>query len=293
MRILLLGSNGQLGWELQRTLAPLGQVIAFDYPQIDLSQPESIPGILKAAQPSVILNATAYTDVDRGESESDLAMAINAHAPGVMAETASGIGSALIHFSTDYVFDGAKGSPYSESDPPNPLNIYGKSKLAGEQAITHVDCSYLILRTSWVYSLRRANFVTNVLKWSRQHRTLRIVTDQVGNPTWARMLAETTALLLSKAGNNPVEWIRDRKGIYHLAGSGYASRFEWARAILRFDPDREEQIALEIQPALTSDFPTPAERPLYSALDDSLFRDMFGLHLPTWETALRLALQDK
>jgi dTDP-4-dehydrorhamnose reductase len=293
MRILLLGCNGQLGWELQRTLAPLGQVISFDYPQIDLSQPESIPGTLKAAQPGVILNATAYTDVDRAESESDLAMAINAHAPGVMAETASEIGAALIHFSTDYVFDGAKGSPYSESDPPNPLNIYGKSKLAGEQAITHVDCSYLILRTSWVYSLRRANFVTNVLKWSRQHRTLRIVTDQIGNPTWARMLAETSALLLSKAGNNPVEWIRERKGIYHLAGSGSSTRFQLAQSILRYDPHREEQIARELLPALTSDFPTPAQRPLYSALDNSLFQDTFALHLPAWDITLELALQDK
>jgi dTDP-4-dehydrorhamnose reductase len=293
MKILLLGCNGQLGWELQRTLPPLGPVSAFDYPQIDLTQPESIRGILKAAQPTLILNATAYTKVEQAESEPDLAMAINAQSPGILAEVASELPAALIHFSTDYIFDGAKGSPYRESDPPNPLNIYGRSKLIGEQAITQVDGDYLILRTSWVYSLRRTNFVTNVLKWSRQQRTLRIVTDQIGNPTWARMLAETTALLLSKAGNDPVEWIRERKGIYHLAGSGFASRFEWARAILRFDPDRKEQIAQELQPALTSEFPTPAKRPLYSALDDSHFRDTFGLHLPPWEAALRLALQDK
>jgi dTDP-4-dehydrorhamnose reductase len=293
MHILLLGCNGQLGWELQRTLPPLGPVSAFDYPQIDLSQPESIRGILKAARPTIILNATAYTNVDRAESEPDLAMAINARAPGVIAEVASEMHAVLIHFSTDYVFDGAKGSPYTESDPPNPLNIYGKSKQAGEQAIAQMDGNYLILRTSWVYSLRRTNFVTNVLEWSRQQRTLRIVTDQIGNPTWARMLAETTALLLSKAGNDPMEWIRERKGIYHLAGSGFASRFEWARAILHFDPNREEQITQELQPALTSDFPTPAHRPLYSALDDSLFRDTFGLLLPPWEAALRLALQGK
>ena len=293
MHILLLGCNGQLGWELQRTLPPLGPVSAFDYPQIDLSQPESIRGILKAARPTIILNATAYTNVDRAESEPDLAMAINARAPGVMAEVASEMHAVLIHFSTDYVFDGAKGSPYTESDPPNPINIYGKSKQAGEQAIAQMDGNYLILRTSWVYSLRRTNFVTNVLEWSRQQRTLRIVTDQIGNPTWARMLAETTALLLSKAGNDPMEWIRERKGIYHLAGSGFASRFEWARAILRFDPNREEQITQELQPALTSDFPTPAHRPLYSALDDSLFKGTFGLLLPPWEAALSLALQGK
>jgi dTDP-4-dehydrorhamnose reductase len=293
MHILLLGCNGQLGWELQRTLPPLGPVSAFDYPQIDLSQPESIRETLKAARPTIILNATAYTNVDRAESEPDLAMAINARAPGVMAEVASEMHAVLIHFSTDYVFDGVKGSPYTESDPPNPINIYGKSKQAGEQAIAQMDGNYLILRTSWVYSLRRTNFVTNVLEWSRQQRTLRIVTDQIGNPTWARMLAETTALLLSKAGNDPMEWIRERKGIYHLAGSGFASRFEWARAILRFDPNREEQITQELQPALTSDFPTPAHRPLYSALDDSLFKGTFGLLLPPWEAALSLALQGK
>jgi dTDP-4-dehydrorhamnose reductase len=293
MHILLLGCNGQLGWELQRTLPPLGPVSAFDYPQIDLSQPESIRGIIKASRPTVILNATAYTNVDQAESEPDLAMAINAKSPGILAEVASELPAVLIHFSTDYVFDGAKGSPYSESDPPNPLNAYGKSKLIGEQAITQVGGDYLILRTSWVYSLRRPNFVTNVLKWSRQQRTLRIVTDQIGNPTWARMLAETTALLLSKAGNDPIEWIRERKGIYHLAGSGFASRFEWARSILRFDPDREKQITQELQPTLTSEFPTPAQRPLYSALDNSHFRDTFDLLLPPWETALRLALQDK
>jgi dTDP-4-dehydrorhamnose reductase len=293
MHILLLGHHGQLGWELQRTLAPLGQVSALDYPQIDLSQPESVRGVIKSAQPSVILNATAYTNVDQAENEPGLVMAINARAPGVLAEVASEMNIVLIHYSTDYVFDGGKGSPYAETDPPNPLNLYGKSKLAGEQAIGQVDGNYLILRTSWVYSLRRENFVTHVLKWSRQQRTLRIVADQVGNPTWARMLAEATALLLFKAGEDHAGWFRERKGIYHLAGSGYTSRFDWAQAILRFDPHSDEQIAEEIQPALTSEFPTPAQRPLYSALDDTLFNDTFGFRLPGWEHALGLALQNK
>jgi dTDP-4-dehydrorhamnose reductase len=292
VRILLFGKVGQLGWELRRTLAPLGQVISLDYPEIDLSRPDSLHAIIREIQPNVIVNATAYTAVDRAESEPELAAAINGTAPGVLAEAALAQNSALIHYSTDYVFDGAKGSPYIETDKPNPLGVYGSSKLAGEQAIAQVGGAYLILRTSWVFSLRRDSFVIKVLEWARQNPRLRIVSDQIGNPTWARMLAEALAQLLAvqQSGGEAAAWFRERRGIYHLAGSGFTSRLEWARTILRLDPHQEEQLAKEILPARTSDYPTPAQRPLFSALDCQKFTDVFGLRLPDWEDALSLAM---
>jgi dTDP-4-dehydrorhamnose reductase len=290
LRLLLLGNTGQLGWELQRTLAPLGEVIALDYPELNLGDPESVRPVVRAASPQVIVNATAYTAVDRAESEIDLAMAINARAPGVLAEEAQSLGAALIHFSTDYVFDGAKGAPYLETDAPNPLNIYGRSKLAGEQAIEDIGGACLVLRTSWVYSLRRDSFVTKALHWARQQKTLRLVTDQVGNPTWARMLAEITALLLARGDQQVVPWLSERAGLYHLAGDGYASRFDWGQAVLRLDPQRGDQVAEELLPALTADFVTPAQRPLFSALDCTKFQQTFGLKLPNWLSALQLAM---
>ncbi|HEY5669624.1 MAG TPA: dTDP-4-dehydrorhamnose reductase [Anaerolineales bacterium] len=291
MRILLLGKNGQLGWELQRTLATLGEVIAVDYPEIDLAQEGAAQKAVRQARPQLIVNASAYTAVDQAESEEELAYAVNARAPGVLAEQAVDLGAALIHYSTDYVFDGSKGSPYIESDTPNPLNVYGRSKLAGEQAIEHIGGAYLILRTSWVYSLRRDSFVTKVLQWSRKQPSLRIVDDQVSNPTWARMLAETTAQLIAKAGGDPSGWLGERRGLYHLAGNGYASRLEWAQAILSHDPHKEEQVTREILPAHTADFPTLAQRPLFSALNCDKFAHTFGLCLPGWEDALRMAME--
>jgi dTDP-4-dehydrorhamnose reductase len=204
MRILLLGKNGQLGWELHRTLQPLGKVFAVDYPEIDLTSPDSICKTVREYQPELIINAAAYTDVDRAESETEIAVAVNGRAPGLLAEQAQTICAGLIHFSTDYVFDGKKGSPYIETDTPNPINVYGRSKLEGEQSVSQVNGSYLILRTSWVYSLRRESFVTKVLRWSREKQTLRIVSDQIGSPTWARMLGEITAQMLAKAGGDVV-----------------------------------------------------------------------------------------
>ena len=291
MHILLLGKYGQLGWELQRTLAPLGDILALDFPQIDLEQADSLRELIHNIRPQVIFNATAYTAVDRAESEMEIAQAINSHAPRVMAEEAKKIGAAIIHYSTDYVFDGKKGGDYLEQDPPNPLNMYGESKLEGERAIQDVGESYLILRTSWVYSVRRESFVTRVLEWSRKQTTLRIVSDQVSNPTWCRMLAEVTAQLLAMAGRDVAGWLDERRGIYHLSGSGRASRFGWAQAILEMDPRREEQIVQEVQPALTSEFPTPAIRPLHSALNCDHFIDTFGLTLPNWREALKLAME--
>jgi dTDP-4-dehydrorhamnose reductase len=290
MHILLLGKTGQLGWELHRALAPLGELSSLDYPEIDLAKPDDLCSAIQLQKPQVLINATAYTQVDRAESEPDIAMQVNASAPGALAECARSIGAVFIHYSTDYVFDGAKGSPYREDDPPNPLSVYGRSKLAGEQAVAALDGSYLILRTSWVYSLRRESFVNKVLGWARQHPVMRVVADQIGSPTWARMLAEATAMLLAQGSPHIQGWVRERRGLYHLAGSGAASRFEWARAILDQDPDRNSQICRELLPAKTSDFPTPAARPLYSALDCSRFTAVFGLQLPPWQAALHLAM---
>jgi dTDP-4-dehydrorhamnose reductase len=290
MRILLLGKFGQLGWELQRTLSPIGEIVALDYPEIDLTQGESIRQLLRDTHPTVIVNATAYTAVDRAESEPVIAQAVNSQAPGILAEQAETLGAALIHYSTDYVFDGTKGSDYVETDIPNPLGVYGQSKLDGERIIEQVAGAYLILRTSWVYSLRRPCFVTKVLDWSRQQTILRVVSDQVSNPTWARMLAEITALLLSKGAPDIVGFLEERRGIYHLAGSGRASRYEWAQSILKHDPQPNEQIIKEVLPAKSSDFPAPARRPSFSALNSDRFSDTFGLRLPDWEESLCLAM---
>lgn len=288
--ILLLGKCGQLGWELHRCLLPLGQVVALDAPEIDVSDRQAVQGLVQELRPAVILNATAYTAVDRAESEPELAQAVNGHAPGYLAEAAESVRAALIHVSTDYVFDGTKGAPYVETDDPHPLGVYGQSKLAGEQAIAQAGGAYLILRTSWLYSLRRDSFVTKVIEWSRRQTSLRVVSDQVGNPTWARPFAEAISQVLALGGRDPYAWIRERRGVYHLAGDGYASRLEWAQAILRSDPHPQDQLAKEILPALTANFPTPAQRPLFSALNCERFTATFGLHLPPWQIALALAL---
>jgi dTDP-4-dehydrorhamnose reductase len=287
MRILLLAKNGQLGWELHRAMLPLGEMLAVDFPQIDLEQPDTYVGLIREFKPTLIVNPAAYTVVDVAETERERAMTINAAAAGILAAEANQLNATLIHYSTDYVFDGKKGALYTESDPTNPLNIYGLSKLQGEQAIQAAGGDHLIFRTCWVYSMRMVGgFVAKALQWSRQQTQLRMVTDQVSNPTWARMLAEITALLAARGSG----YLNERAGLYHLAGGGYASRLEWAQAILALDPKKEEQTATEILPALTSEFPTPAERPLFSALDCSKFESTFNLTLPPWRTALQLAM---
>lgn len=292
MRILLFGKNGQVGWELARTLAPLGELVMLDYPEVDFAQPESLAGRVGEAHPQVVVNAVAYTAVDKAEQEAGLARAINAQAPGELAEACRRLGAALIHYSTDYVFDGQKGAPYVEEDAPHPLNVYGQTKLEGERAIAEAGGAWLVLRTSWVYSLRRDSFVTKVLQWSRSQSELRVVSDQVGSPTWARMLAEATALLLARAGEDPAGHLGQRRGVYHLAGEGAASRLEWARAVLEYDPRAEEQRVKEVLPGLTEEFPTPAQRPLFTALACGKFGRVFGLRLPGWRAALRMAMEE-
>ncbi|MFM8876820.1 MAG: dTDP-4-dehydrorhamnose reductase [Anaerolineae bacterium] len=287
MKILLFGKNGQLGWEARRTLASLGEVVALGSQDLDLTRLDELAQIVRQVRPDVIFNAAAYTAVDKAESEPDLAMLINAKAPGVMAEEARKLNAVLIHYSTDYVFDGKKGAPYIETDPTNPLNVYGQSKLAGEQVIGQVGGAYVILRTSWVYSLRGSGFVSKVLEWSRKQETLRVVNDQVGSPTWARMLAEVATLLVGKG----VGFLQEQTGLYHLAGDGSASRLEWAQTILEIDPNKQGQMVRELLPALTADFPTPAERPLFSVLSCSKFVDAFDLRIPDWKTSLKMAME--
>ena len=291
LRILLLGNTGQLGWELERTLAPLGELLSCDYPQLDLTDIESAPQFIRQCKPDLLVNATAYTAVDRAETEPELAHAINTAAPGVMAAEARRSGAAFIHFSTDYVFDGLQGRPYIESDSPNPLSVYGHTKLGGEQEIQDAGGAYLIFRTSWVYSLRRDSFVSKVLGWSRSQPTLKLVTDQVSGPTWARMLAQVTSQLVARAGADLPGWVMQHRGLYHLAGSGYCSRLEWGQEILRLDPHREGQVTRELLPARTEDFPTPARRPLFSALNCDLFNQTFNMELPDWKHALKLAME--
>lgn len=290
MKIVLFGKSGQLGWELERTLPPLGHVVALDRAQLDLSDLHAVQQTLNDLKPDLIVNASAYTDVDGAEREPELATKINALAPGVMAETSRELGAVLIHYSTDYVFDGEAGAPYNESDQTHPLNLYGKSKLMGEENIRQAGNTYLILRTSWVYSLRGNSFVNKVLGWARKNTTLRIVEDQIGCPTWARMLAEITSLLLAQNREHLYDTIYEQCGIYHLAGSGYTSRYEWARQILANDPHRSEQTVQAIEPARSQDFPTPATRPLFSALDCTHFERTFGLHIPPWDRTLQLAM---
>jgi dTDP-4-dehydrorhamnose reductase len=293
MRILLLGKDGQLGWELQRTLATLGETVALDFPDIDLTQETQTRERVRGIRPEIIVNTSAYTAVDQAESEPEIASLVNGQAPGWLAQEALALNCALIHYSTDYVFDGQKGEPYLETDQPNPLGIYGQSKLEGELAVQEAGGAYLIIRTSWVYSLRRESFVTKVLRWSRQQTRLRVVSDQVSNPTWCRMLAEVTGQLLGAGLPHPHGYIKERRGIYHAAGDGHASRLDWARAILEYDPQQGQQTAKEVLPALTSDFPTPARRPLYSALNCDRFLITFGLQLPHWLGALQMALESR
>lgn len=291
-RILLLGNTGQLGWELDRALRIHGEVIAADYPVVDFVETKALRDFVREAKPDVIYNAVAYTAVDRAETDLQRAQAVNVTGPELLAELAKEMGAIFIHYSTDYVFDGEKGSPYYEEDTTNPLSVYGRTKLDGEKAIQQVGGNYLIFRTSCVYSMRRDSFVTKVLKWSRSHEVMKIVSDQIGNPTWARMLAEISAQIL---GNYPANAIKDllaeKKGVYHLAGDGMASRYEWAKSVLEYDVEKNQQVVKELLPVQSEAFFTPAKRPKFSALDCSKFKKEFGLSLPDWKTALILAME--
>ncbi len=280
MKILLTGKNGQVGWELARALAPLGEVIAFDRAGLDLAVPDRIVSVVRSVRPDVLINAAAYTAVDRAESEPGAAHAINAAAVAVLAEEAKRAQTLLIHYSTDYVFDGTKDTPYVEEDRPNPLNAYGRSKLAGEQAIHDIGGAHLILRTSWVYSARGKNFLLTIRRLLQEKKELRVVSDQIGAPTCARGLAEATVELLRRQG---AAALGDARGIYHATTSGSTSWHGFAREIARLE--RPESPA-RIVPIASSEYPTPARRPGNSRLSSEKLLRRFGVALPRWEVCL-------
>lgn len=289
-RILLFGANGQLGWELQRTLAPLGQLLRVMGREFDIANSARIRELIQKIEPHVIVNAAAYNDVDGAEQNQETAQMLNRVAPHVMAEEAERLGCLFVFYSTDYVFDGTKRQPYSELDACAPVNYYGYTKYQGENAVRNACKFHFIFRTSWMYSSRRENFVTNILRWARERETLRVVDDQTGSPTWARMLAELTALALMKARLFGPDWLAQHSGIYHLAGSGAATRFEWAQAILDLAPNRETLRCRQVLPAKTAEFPAPAQRPAYSVLDCRKFEQTFGVRVPPWQESLALAM---
>ena len=287
-KILQIGRNGQVGWELLRTCAPLGEVVALDYPDVDLSDYAGLRKLVNEVKPNIIMNAAAYTNVDKAESEPAKARAINALGPAVLAEEAKKINAVLVHYSTDYVFDGTKGSPYIETDATNPLNVYGQTKLEGEQAIAASGCANLVLRTSWVYSMRQGGFVTKVLQWARTQEVMRVVDDQISSPTSARMLAEITALILAQGRDDVFGYLKEKGGLYHCAGGGSCSRYEWAKAILDLNPYKEEHTVKVLETVKSVEFPTPAQRPLVSVMNCARLKQIFDITLPSWQTALGL-----
>ncbi|HOX55515.1 MAG TPA: dTDP-4-dehydrorhamnose reductase [Candidatus Paceibacterota bacterium] len=286
--ILLVGKVGQVGWELRRTLAPLARVTGVDFPEIDLTKADSIRRWVRESRPNIVINAAAYTAVDKAESEPDKAMSINGVAPGILAEEAAKSRALLVHYSTDYVFDGTKTAPYIETDAPNPLGVYGRTKLAGDEAVRAVGGAHLIFRLCWVYGARGQNFLLTIMRLAREREKLRVVSDQAGCPTWSRMIAETTALAL-KQGLAARDWSAFT-GTYHLASSGITSWHGFAQAIVNLMPtDGRKCSSVEAIP--TAEYPTPARRPACSALAcDKLVRT-FGLRLPHWEESLKQVLE--
>lgn len=291
--ILLIGGTGQVGWELRRTVSPLGTAVSVGRHELDLASPDSITKTIRRHAPSLIINAAAYTAVDRAEEESALAQAINGDAPGVLAEEAKRLKIPLLHYSTDYVFDGTATRPYTETDAVGPANAYGRSKLAGERAIAAVGGAWLVLRTSWIYSMRGGNFLLTVRRLARERDELRIVADQRGAPTWARAVAEATAALLARwAAPAEIDALAERSGIYHLAAAGETSWHGFAEAIVHGLRKAGETVAAKrVMPIGTADYPTPAARPAYSVLDCRKLHETFGIMLPDWRDQLDLCLQ--
>ena len=279
--ILLIGRTGQVGWELQRTLAPLGHIHAIDYPEIDLADHHALRSLLRSSKADIIVNAAAYTAVDQAENDEARAMAINATAPAILAEEAKKTNALLVHYSTDYVYDGKGSTPFTEQSSTGPLNVYGRSKLAGDQAIESAGGRYLIFRTSWVYGLRGKNFLLTMLRLAQERESLRIVDDQIGAPTWCRMIAEATAQALSRRS--------DMQGLFHLTSTGETSWYGFTDAILELTRGQRER-----DPQLigipTSDYPLPALRPHNSRLSCDGLLKASGIALPHWRDALALCL---
>jgi dTDP-4-dehydrorhamnose reductase len=292
MRLLVTGANGHVGWELNRSLKPLGDVVALDRRQCDLSQPELLPTVIRSIRPDVIVNAAAYTAVDKAEQEEQLATTVNGTAVGVMADESRKASSLLVHYSTDYVFDGEKPSPYTEDDVPHPINAYGRSKLGGETAMHQAGGAYLILRTSWVYAGRGHNFVRTILRLAGERDELRIVDDQIGTPTWARRIADATALIVHAARQEQATG-QFASGIFNLTASGATSWHGFAKAIL----DEAQHNGLlqrvpQLKPIASVQYPTPATRPKNSRLAGERISKRFGIALPDWQQALARCIED-
>jgi len=301
-KILLTGKSGQVGFELAKLLPALGEVIAPDRREMDLQSPDSTRRMIRDVRPEVIVNAAAYTDVSKAEIEKDTARAINADAPQIMAEEGKKIGSVLLHFSTDYVFDGTKTCPYDEEDKPNPINVYGETKLAGEHAVRHTGVPYLIFRTAWVYGMKGRNFLTTVLQSATEREELAVVRDQIGAPTWSRGIAVATKNILVQIGECGQNSLSKLNGVYHLTSAGQTNRFDFANAILEeasrttVDVQRitlatqsRPIIARRIIPVTTEHYPSPARRPAYSVLSNKKLQRVFGITLPDWRIQLQMA----
>ena len=290
MRILLTGGAGQVGTELRRTLAGFADVIAPDRDILDLASADSIVAAVRGARPDLIVNAAAYTAVDKAESEPDLAMSVNGAAPRVLAEEALQAGAMVIHYSTDYVFDGSKDGAYREEDLPVPLNVYGRTKLAGERALADAGCPYLVFRTSWVYGPSGQNFLLTMLRLARERKEMKIVDDQFGAPTPARAIAEATAgaiAQISTKGRLEQDRFREMSGIYHMTASGRTSWYGFAVEILR----GQEGVAA-LRPIPSAAYPSPAKRPGNSLLDNSKLNKVFGISLPDWQVGLRMCMAE-
>ena len=294
MKILLFGKDGQVGWELQRALAPLGELVALDFDSTqlhgDFSRPEALADTVRSVRPAIIVNAAAHTAVDKAESEPDFARALNATSPAVLAREAAAIGATLVHYSTDYVFDGSGSSPRTEGAPTAPLSVYGRTKLEGEQVIQASGCRHLILRTSWVYAARGGNFAKTMLRLAAEREQLKVIDDQVGAPTGAELLADVTAHALRTIAARP-----ELGGLYHLAAAGEVSWHGYARFVIEWARARGHAVKVapdQVLPIPTSAYPTPATRPLNSRLDSSRFEHDFGLLLPHWQRGVERMLRE-
>ncbi|WP_027801968.1 dTDP-4-dehydrorhamnose reductase [Paraburkholderia dilworthii] len=286
--ILLTGVNGQVGFELARSLQGLGRVVALDRGRLDLGNLDQVRSVVREVKPTLIVNPAAHTAVDKAESDLDLAMRLNAEAPTVLAEEARRLDAALVHYSTDYVFDGTKIGAYIEDDAVNPQNVYGKSKLAGEQAIAASGCAHLIFRTSWVYGTRGKNFLLTMLRLGAERDELSVVADQVGAPTWSNTIATLTSNVLSQSVvGDPDDWWKRNSGVYHLTASGETSWHGFAQAI--FDNSTSAKKPT-VKPIPAASYPTPAARPANSRMSNDKLYATFGVKAPEWEDALRLCL---
>jgi len=289
--ILLTGASGQVGWELQRTLSTLGRVVAPTHAEFDLARPETLAGALRAIKPDLIVNPAAYTAVDKAETEQELAYAVNAEAPLALAKEAAKRGITLVHYSTDYVFDGTQFGDYAEYDAPRPLGVYGASKQAGEELVQASGADHLIFRTSWVYGLRGKNFLLTMQRLARERDKLAVVADQFGAPTWARSIAEASAQALA-LWLSPGATADDRQrmsGVYHMSCGGRVSWHGFAEAILQDMQNRGEKIP-ELKAITTTEYPTPAKRPANSVLSNEKLQQAFGIRMPDWQHALALCL---